>query len=105
MLKNLVRLDLEGQYYSDHSCTGSDGTVFDTNYLGGNEANEQNYGLEGNFLGSEVLGQLRSLRELRISGNYFSGSIASEIGSLTQLTILFAGMFMCVLLYYFYIRL
>lgn len=81
---NLVKLNLAEQYYNDHSCTGSDGTVVNTMFAQGIEANGMNTGLQGTILGPKI-GQMVSLKQLILHGNYFSGSIASEISNLKEL--------------------
>ena len=83
-LRNLVKLNLAGQYYNDHSCTSSDGTVINTMYSHGIESNGENMGITGSILGPQI-GNMASLEEIFIQGNYFSGSISPEIGSLKQL--------------------
>jgi len=83
-LFNLVKLNLAEQYYNDHSCTSSDGTVINTMYSQGIESNGQNMGITGSILGPQI-GSMASLEEIVIQGNCFSGSISSEIGSLKQL--------------------
>ena len=83
-LRHLVRLNLAEQYYNDHSCTSSDGTVINTFYSQGLEVNGQNMGITGSILGPQI-GNMASLEEIFIQGNYFSGNISSEIGSLKQL--------------------
>jgi len=88
-LRNLVKLNLAEQYYNDHSCTSSDGTVINTLYSQGLEVNGQNMGIIGSILGPQIENMM-SLEEMVIQGNYFSGSISSEIGSLKQL-----GMYSC----------
>ncbi|KAL7544006.1 hypothetical protein ACHAXR_013413 [Thalassiosira sp. AJA248-18] len=89
-LTNLVQLNLAEQYLNGHICSRSDGTVVDTLFAGGDEANDENPGLSGHILGPHI-GQLASLEDISIYGNCFSGSIASEIGSLTNLVVLSAG--------------
>ena len=81
---NLVKLNLAEQYYNDHSCTSSDGTIINTMYSHGIESNGQNMGITGSILGPQI-GNMMSLEEIVIQGNFFSGSISSEIGSLKQL--------------------
>jgi len=65
-------------------CSRSDGTVVNTMYVRGDEANGKNPGLSGKMLVPHI-GHLISLEYILIYGNNFSGSIASEIGSLTNL--------------------
>ena len=91
-LTNLVKLNLAGQYFNDRICTGSDGTIVDTMFARGDEANGENPGLSGEILGHQI-GKLRSLEEISIYDNYFSGSIASEIGSLEKLGALLFSLF------------
>ena len=83
-LKNLVKLNLAQQYFNEHECIRSDGTVVNTLYALGEEAYGENPGLEGEILGPKI-GNLQSLKEIRISSNYFNGSIAPEIGRLKDL--------------------
>ena len=88
-LFNLVKLNLAEQYYNDHSCTSSDGTVINTMYSQGIESNGQNMGIIGSILGPQIENMML-LEEIFIQGNYFSGSISSEIGNIKQL-----GMYIC----------
>ena len=81
---NLVKLNLAEQYLNDRVCTCSDGTVVNTMFAQGDAANGENLGLSGKILRPQI-GKLLSLKEISIYGNYFSGSIASEIGSLEKL--------------------
>ena len=83
-LTNLVKLNLAQQYFNEHECIRSDGTVVNTLYALGEEAHGENQGLWGEILGPTI-GNLRSLKEIRISSNYFNGSIAPEIGRLKDL--------------------
>ena len=83
-LRNLVKLNLAEQYYNDYSCTGSDGTVVNTMFAHGNEVNEMNTGLQGTILGPQI-GRMVSLKLLSLHGNFFTGSIASEISNLRDL--------------------
>ena len=83
-LRNLVKLSVAEQYYNDYSCTGSDGIVVNTMFAQGTEANGMNTGLQGTILGTQI-GRMVSLEQLSLHGNYFSGSIASEISNLKDL--------------------
>lgn len=95
-LINLVKLNLFEQYKESNrnpnpdSCTGSNGTVFNSAFARGDEACGEHLGLSGNILGSQI-GKLQSLEEIKIDYNSFSGLIASEIGTLKKLVILGAG--------------
>lgn len=83
-MRNIKKLNLIQQYFNEYSCSGSDGTVVNTMFARGDEANGQNSGMWGNILGTQI-GKMTSLKEILIYGNSFSGTIASEIGSLKQL--------------------
>ncbi|KAL7543754.1 hypothetical protein ACHAXR_013446 [Thalassiosira sp. AJA248-18] len=83
-LTNLVKLNLAEQTLNDQTYTRSDGTVVNKMFVRGDEANGINLGLSGKILGSHI-GRLASLKDISICGNSFSGSIASEIGSLNNL--------------------
>eukprot|EP01083_Nonionella_stella_P015763 44093_1 len=89
-LKSLEKLNLADQYLNDHECIRSDGTLVNSLFMRGDQANPENLGMAGEILGPQI-GQLPSLKEITIHGNSFSGSIAPEIGSLQNLVILSAG--------------
>ena len=88
-LSSLVRVDFNSQGQADttvqpirdkdayRSCRLSNGAVGNPHY------NDDNLGLEGAFL--ENVWRLQGLREIVLNENYFSGTIASEIGNIKRL--------------------
>ena len=83
-LTSLVKLDLAEQVWNDWNCTCSNGTVVNTYWIHADPEEGENYGLECEILGTKI-GQMKYLRNLDVTNNYFSGNIASEIGILKQL--------------------
>ena len=83
-LKSLEKLNLADQYLNDQECIRSDGTVVNTLFMRGDQANPENLGMAGEILGPQI-GQLPSLKEITIRYNSFNGSIAPEIGNLQNL--------------------
>ena len=92
-LSSLIRVDLSSQGQARttvyRSCTLSNGAEGNPNY------NDDNLGLEGAFL--ENVWRLQGLREIVLYENYFSGTIAPEIGNLKQLGEKYISSYCCCL--------
>lgn len=82
-LSMLVSLNISYQYSNWENCTSSDGDVIEPFYQMGDPDNDENNGLEGNFL--EKIGRLQYLKEVNLDQNSFVGSISTEIGNLLEL--------------------
>lgn len=79
-MSSLTHLNLAWQCGNQRTCTSSNGELIDLYH---DSSGDVKAGLEGEIL--RKLGSLRHLKEILVSGNYFSGEISSDIKNLKQL--------------------